>query len=108
VEGWVESGYMAVGLCLNGSVVSSARAGEGDGVCFVFSPFWSLRISSRDGGELSERLKVQNEINKVNRRQHLSIGPKRCTFDRCDASSPCAFRTPPWWCLGGWTICSRA
>jgi hypothetical protein len=32
VEGRVESGYMAVGLGLDGSVVSSARAGEGDRV----------------------------------------------------------------------------
>jgi hypothetical protein len=106
VEGRVESGYVAVGLGLDRSTVSIAGAGGGR-VCFVFSPFWSLRISSREG-EVSERLKVQDEINKVNRRQHLSIGPKRCTFDRCDAYSPCAFRTPPWRCLGGWTICSRA
>jgi hypothetical protein len=73
VEGRVESGYVAVGLGLDGSVVSSARASEGARVCVVSSPFWSLRISSRGGGEVSERLKVQTEINKVNRRQYLSI-----------------------------------
>jgi hypothetical protein len=72
VEGRVESGYVAVGLGLDRSTVSIAGAGGGR-VCFVFSPFWSLRISSR-GGEVSERLKVQDEINKVNRCQYLSIG----------------------------------